>query len=156
MCRVWLAGSREDVNVSLRWQVTHRLVFDMKKVERVFPVPQLPPPPSCCWDVRAAIKFLSNSRRGMGHICRRCAPRPTVTVFSKHAKPLFSFCSSNSFLSFPFLCLLLYPPPSHFMTVYAKWRFLLSSPACGWLKQINKSMRTHIHSQVVCAHPTST
>lgn len=29
--RMWLAGNWEDVNVSLRWQVTGRPVFDMKK-----------------------------------------------------------------------------------------------------------------------------
>lgn len=82
--------------------VTHRLVFDMKKVGRVFPIPQLPPPAFllCDSDIRADIKFLSTSSGwGIGHVCRHSALRPCrrVAVFPKHATPLSSFCSSNCF-----------------------------------------------------------
>ncbi len=148
-------AGRQDVNVSLRWQQQHShtltCVWHKQSGESV----SLPFFLLCSLDVRADIKFLSTSSRwGPPFLSlrlkalqeNRCLSQTYTSVFL-----LFLQISvSPPPLSFP--C----SPPLRFMTVYAKWQFLLSLLACGWPKQINKSTRTHINSQTVCAHPTST
>lgn len=152
-------GSREDVNVSLRWQQQHSrtqtCVWHEEGGESIS-YPTIPASSFSCCTVQTlepALNFCRQAPGGKWATFAVAVPPGLAgesLSFSNMLTPLSSFCSSSFFLP-PLPLSSLFSPPSCFMTVYAKWRFLLSSPTCGLPKQINKSMRTHtfIHKQSV-------
>lgn len=141
---VRLAGSREDVNVSLRWQqqhsrtqtcVWHEEGGDSISYHTIPPssyfsccaVQTLEPVLNSCWQALGG---------GMDRVCRCCAPGPCrrVPVFWKHATPLSSFFFSH-FSSLVFLPLC----------------FSLASGL--WLNETNKSMWTCTFIQISLCSP---
>lgn len=161
--RVWVRleeGNEAGFECVPQVAATAQSHTDLNKVGRVFPMPLTPSSffLLCCSGIRADIKFLSTSSRWR-------LPLPVSAPRGAAAKSLslpqtcytsVSLLFHQISVSLPSLGLIPVPLPLRFTTVYAKWQFLLSSPACGWPKQINKSMRTHINSQTVCARPACT
>lgn len=163
---------KEDVNASLRWQQQHShtqtCVWHQEGVESIScPTTPFSSSFSCCavQTLKAALNPCQQAPGGEG--ATPAVPLPPGLAwdslsFPKRAAPLLFLLLLPLFFGLTFallFCSLASPPPC-FMTVYVNWRLLLSSPACGSPKQINKFMRTHIrthiHSQTACAHHTGT
>lgn len=135
-----------------RSTVTHRLVFDMKKVGRVFPTTAPSFSSFSCCAVQMFKLALNSCWQAPGGDWDKFA----VAVPRHPEGELLSFLNTlgsclplffQLFSSLPSLVSAPCSPLMPFSTVYAEWQFLLYLPACGWLKQINVRGHTFIHKQ---------